>query len=108
DAGPPGVLQKCRHPSEASSSGRRLGTMDSAPRIGIVGAGGIAPPHIEGWLALGAELGILRRTGADALAERYGIRILDTLDQLLDESDIVDIVSPTATHPDVARAAFAR
>jgi len=82
--------------------------MDSTPRVGIVGAGGIAPPHIEGWLALGAEVGILRRTGTDALAERYGIRIHETLDALLDASEIVDIVSPTPSHPDIAQAAFDR
>ena len=82
--------------------------MDDTPRIGIVGAGGIAPPHIEGWLALGAEVDILRRTGADALAERYGIRIVDTLDELIDACGIIDIVSPTPTHLGIARAAFAR
>lgn len=82
--------------------------MDSTPQVGIVGAGGIAPPHIEGWLALGAEVGILRRTGADALAQQYGIRIHDSLDALLDASEIVDIVSPTPSHPDIAQAAFDR
>ena len=82
--------------------------MDSTPRAGIVGAGGIAPPHIEGWLAVGAEVGILRRTGANALAERYGLRIHDTLDELLDASEIIDIVSPTPSHPEISRAAFAR
>ncbi|MDQ0614522.1 myo-inositol 2-dehydrogenase/D-chiro-inositol 1-dehydrogenase [Microbacterium sp. W4I4] len=82
--------------------------MDSTPQVGIVGAGGIAPPHIEGWLALGAEVGILRRTGADALAEQYRIRIHDSLDALLDASEIVDIVSPTPSHPDIAQAAFDR
>ncbi|MGB3373871.1 MAG: Gfo/Idh/MocA family oxidoreductase [Microbacterium sp.] len=82
--------------------------MDSTARVGIVGAGGIAPPHIEGWLALGAEVGILRRTGADALAERYGIRVHDTLDGLLDMAEIVDIVSPTPSHPDIAQAAIDR
>ncbi|MFD5224137.1 Gfo/Idh/MocA family protein [Microbacterium sp. NPDC058342] len=82
--------------------------MDDTPRIGIVGAGGIAPPHIEGWLALGAEVAILRRTGADALAARHGIRVVDSLDELIEMSGIVDIVSPTPTHPDIALAAFAR
>lgn len=82
--------------------------MDSTPRVGIVGAGGIAPPHIAGWLALGAQVGIMRRTGADALAERYGIRIHVTLDELLEASEIVDIISPTPSHPDIARAAFDR
>src|SRR5690606_9455667 len=97
-----------RRPDHLSASGRSLGSMDSTPRVGIVGAGGIAPPHIEGWLALGADVGILRRTGADALAERYGIRIHDSLDALLDASEIVDIVSPTPSHPEIAQAAFDR
>ena len=80
----------------------------STTRVGIVGAGGIAPPHIEGWLALGCEVSILRRTDAEALADRYGIRVIDTLDDLLDAADIVDIISPTRTHLDIARAACAR
>lgn len=80
--------------------------MDDKPRIGIVGAGGIAPAHIEGWLALGAEVGILRRTGADALGQRYGIRVIDTLVELIDTSAIVDIVSPTSTHLDIALRAI--
>lgn len=84
--------------------------MDSneALRVGIVGAGGIAPPHIEGWLALGAEVAILRRTGAQELAERHGIPVIDDLDELIERSSIVDIISPTTTHLDVARRAFAR
>lgn len=75
-------------------------------RVGIVGAGGIAPPHIEGWLALGADVSILRRTDADLLAAQHGIRIVDGLDALIDRVDVVDIISPTPTHLDVARAAF--
>lgn len=82
--------------------------MKSTLRVGIVGAGGIAPPHIEGWLAQGAEVAILRRTDADALAARYGIRIIGALDELIDAVDVVDIISPTSTHLDIARAAFAR
>lgn len=82
--------------------------MESTLRVGIVGAGGIAPPHIESWLALGADVAILRRTDADVLAERYGIRIIGALDELIDAVDVVDIISPTATHLDIARAAFAR
>ncbi|UNK70760.1 Gfo/Idh/MocA family oxidoreductase [Microbacterium sp. H1-D42] len=78
-----------------------------ALRVGIVGAGGIAPPHIDGWLALGAEVSILRRTGAQELADLHGIRVIDDLDQLIDQSTIIDIISPTTTHLDIARRAFA-
>lgn len=80
--------------------------MEHIARVGIVGAGSIAPPHIEGWLALGADVCILRRTGADELAGRYGIPVVDELDALIDASEIVDIVSPTASHLNIARRAF--
>ncbi|WP_259363475.1 Gfo/Idh/MocA family protein [Microbacterium esteraromaticum] len=82
--------------------------MENTLRVGIVGAGGIAPPHIEGWLALGAQVSILRRTDAEALADRYGIRIVGGLDELIGAVDVVDIISPTSTHLGIARAAFAR
>lgn len=94
--------------SRREGAERRLGGMDTTLRVGIVGAGGIAPPHIEGWLGLGAEIGILRRTGADDLAARYGIRVVDDVGDLIDASDVIDIVSPTATHVGIAREAFAR
>lgn len=76
-------------------------------RVGIVGAGAIAPSHIEAWQALGAEVSILHRTGARQLGERYGIRVIDDLDDLIAAVGIVDIISPTSTHLDIARRAFA-
>lgn len=76
-------------------------------RIGLVGAGGIAPAHIGGWLALGAQVSVLRRGGADRLAERFGITVIDGLDDLIAGSDVVDIVSPTPTHRDISLQAFA-
>lgn len=77
-------------------------------RVGIVGAGGIAPPHIAAWLALGAEVSILDRRGAGALAEAHGLTVVATLDELLEAVDLVDIISPTATHLPIALAAIAR
>lgn len=76
-------------------------------RVGVVGAGGIAPAHIDGWAALGIPVALLRRSGTEALAGRYGIPIIDDLDELIEHSDILDIISPTATHLDIARRAFA-
>lgn len=78
------------------------------PRIGLVGAGGIAPPHLDAWQALGAEVSILRRTGADNLADRYGIPVVEDLDDLIDVSEVLDIISPTPTHLEIALRAFAR
>ncbi|MBO0981185.1 Gfo/Idh/MocA family protein [Microbacterium sp. SD291] len=77
-------------------------------RVGIVGAGGIAPPHVKAWLTLGAEVLLLRRGGAAELAAAHGLEVIDDLDGLLDRVDLVDILSPTATHAGIARAAITR
>lgn len=77
-------------------------------RVGIVGSGGIAPPHVRAWLELGAEVLLLRRGGAAGLATAHGVAVIDDLDDLLDRIDVVDIVSPTPTHAAIARAAIAR
>ncbi len=77
-------------------------------RVGIVGAGGIAPPHLSGWLALGAEVLLLRRGGAAELAAAHGLAVIDDLDALLDRVDVVDILTPTPTHAGIALAAIAR
>lgn len=81
------------------------------PRVvGLIGAGGIANAHLPAWLALGAEV-VLHSTddNAPALAAAHGGGIVvDSLDELLDRAEIVDICTPTPTHPDlVARAAQA-
>lgn len=80
----------------------------NALRVGIVGAGGIAPPHISAWKQLGAEISILDRRGAAALAEQHDLTLVSTLDELIDAVDIVDIISPTSTHKPIALAAIAR
>ncbi|MEJ1092400.1 Gfo/Idh/MocA family oxidoreductase [Microbacterium istanbulense] len=77
-------------------------------RVGIVGAGGIAPPHIAAWLEIGAEISILDRRGAAALAAQHGLTLVPTLDELIDAVDVVDIISPTSTHTAIALAAIAR
>ncbi|UJP09426.1 Gfo/Idh/MocA family oxidoreductase [Microbacterium sp. KUDC0406] len=77
-------------------------------RVGLIGSGGIAPPHIEGLLALGAQVSILRRTGAAELAARYDVEIVDDLEALIESSDLVDIISPTHTHRDIALRAIRR
>ncbi|REJ05099.1 gfo/Idh/MocA family oxidoreductase [Microbacterium bovistercoris] len=82
--------------------------MTTKLRVGLIGAGGIAAPHVEALLALSAEVRILRRTAATALAEMYDVEIVDDLDALIDASDVVDIISPTATHPELALRAIAR
>lgn len=82
--------------------------MTTKLRVGLIGAGAISVQHIEALLALGAEIRMLRRTDAPVLAEVYGIAIVDDLDALLEAVDVVDIISPTRTHPDIALRAISR
>ncbi len=85
------------------------------PRIGLVGAGGIARAHLPGLLRLGPVV-VHAQGGADELAAAFGpdaeaagssITVVDSLDALFDAVDVVDVVTPTATHAEVVRAALA-
>lgn len=77
-------------------------------RVGLIGAGGIARPHVEAWLALGAEVIVFAVDGSEQLAAEYGVERAATLDDLLDSADFVDICTPTFTHRDLALAAIGR
>jgi len=81
---------------------------DAPLRVGLIGAGGIAASHLDAWQALGAECVISSRTRPEALATRFGVEIADDVDALIDRVDIVGILAPTPTHPDLALRAIAR
>jgi myo-inositol 2-dehydrogenase/D-chiro-inositol 1-dehydrogenase len=76
-------------------------------RVGIVGAGGIAPVHAAGWSALGASLQVFSHEGAEKLAARFPVTVAPSLGELMSAVDIVDIVTPSATHRPLALAAIA-
>jgi predicted dehydrogenase len=81
---------------------------DRRLRVGMVGAGGIANAHLPAWLRLGARVGVHSLHGAPALVARHGGgQVVDTLDQLLDAVDVVDVCTPTYTHPEIVFAAAA-
>ena len=80
----------------------------SPPRVGLIGAGVISRAHASAWVHLGADVLVYSLDGADALAEEFGIRAVPSLDDLWDHVDIIDIVTPTHTHADLAMAAIAR
>lgn len=81
---------------------------DPRPRVGLIGAGMISHAHVPGWLHLGADVSVYSHDGASALAARYGVSAAGSLDELLDTVDVVDIVTPTATHVELALAAIER
>lgn len=88
---------------------------DTSPRIGLVGAGGIAYAHMPGLLRLGSVV-VYAQDGAPELAAAFApaasaagtsITVVDSLDELLATADLVDVVTPTFAHAEVVRAALA-
>ena len=76
-------------------------------RIGLIGAGGIAHEHLPAWRSLGTDAVVYADAGAGELTTRFGGRAVDSLDELLDSCDVVDIATPTPTHAELALAALA-
>ncbi len=74
--------------------------------VALIGAGGIAAPHLRAWTALGAEVRVFSEAGAQALtADVPTATPVATLEQALQGADIVDVCTPTDTHAEiVARA----
>ncbi|WP_394214973.1 Gfo/Idh/MocA family protein [Brachybacterium vulturis] len=75
-------------------------------RVGIVGTGGIARAHLPGWAEVGAELHCHSEAGAQQFAAEAGATAHDSLQQLLAVVDVVDICTPTPSHPGIVRAAL--
>lgn len=75
--------------------------------VGMVGAGGISHVHAAAWKELGARVYVHSLTAAEELAALYGFEVADSLEELLERVDVVDIVTPTHTHEQIALAAIA-
>jgi len=85
-----------------------MGVMSaSGMRVGVVGAGGIAAPHVAAWTALGARVHVYSVDGAGALASRSGIRVVTSLAACIDEAEVIDVCTPTFTHDEIVLAAAA-
>ncbi len=76
-------------------------------RVGLIGAGGISQVHASGWAALGVPVTVYSHEGAEALAAEYGFDIATDLDSLLAASDLVDIVTSSNSHKELALSAIA-
>ncbi|GAA1573959.1 Gfo/Idh/MocA family oxidoreductase [Kribbella sancticallisti] len=74
--------------------------------VGLIGAGNIAHVHVAAWKALGARVLVHSAAGAEDLAAQYELEVAATLDGLLEAVDFVDIVTPSATHKEIALAAI--
>lgn len=76
--------------------------------VAVIGAGFIARTHVPAWIALGARIRIFSTDDQAALlAEEFGLTKAACLDEALDGASVTDICTPTATHRDIALAAFA-
>lgn len=75
-------------------------------RAGIIGTGGISRAHAPGWIEAGAELHAFSLEGAGAFAEKFGATVHEDLDDLLEAVDVVDICTPTPSHPEIVHQAL--
>jgi len=81
---------------------------EDGPRVALIGAGGIANAHIDAWLTLGADVRVYSHDGADELVAAHGGgTVVDSRAEAFDGADVVDVATPTYTHGEVVRAAFA-
>lgn len=80
--------------------------MTAVASVGVVGSGGIAPVHLWAWRRLGLDV-VVYSTNADAypLADRFGGIAVGSLSELIRRVDVVDVCSPTPSHPDIVAAA---
>jgi predicted dehydrogenase len=91
---------------------RQLFSGTKAPRVGVVGAGGLGVHHVRILRDLCGErfVGFVDENPAraSAVASQYQVTAYPSLAALLDEVDAVSIVVPTTAHHVVATAALAR
>lgn len=81
--------------------------MSTAPVIALIGAGGIARPHLAGWTALGARVRLYSHDGAAELAARApDVTVVEELPQALEGADLVDVCTPTDTHAGIVWTAI--
>jgi predicted dehydrogenase len=75
--------------------------------VALIGAGGISQVHAPAWKAMGAHVLVFALDGARELAERFDLEVVASFEEALERAGIVDIVTPTSTHAELALAAIA-
>lgn len=92
--------------SMTHSTGRSGGPDGARLRVGVVGTGGISRAHAPAWVELDAEVHAHSITGVDTYAAETGAQVHDSLDSLLAAVDLVDVTTPTPSHPEIVHAAL--
>ncbi|MCC6245731.1 MAG: Gfo/Idh/MocA family oxidoreductase [Gemmatimonadaceae bacterium] len=89
---------------------QRVFSSSSAPRIGVVGAGGLGVHHVRILRDLGGDRfsGFVDENPSRAaqVAAQHGVRAFASLDEMLADVDAVSVVVPTTAHFAVASAAL--
>ena len=79
-------------------------------RVGLIGAGFMGTVHAAGWSRTPAGLAGINSFYPDrgeTLARRYGARLYESLDALLDAVDVLDVCTPTYLHHEMVLKAAA-
>ncbi|MFC7308112.1 Gfo/Idh/MocA family protein [Streptomyces monticola] len=71
--------------------------------VGVIGAGSMAGVHVPCWRQLGARVTVCSDDGnAAALAAAHQVDTVDSVDELLDRCELIDICTPSHTHKELA------
>lgn len=79
--------------------------MTSDIEVGIVGTGSMAVRHLASWRELGVEPVVWSPRSAAAFAAAHGTRTASSFAELLAGVQVLDVTSPTLTHPEYVLAA---
>jgi predicted dehydrogenase len=80
---------------------------DNKLKIGVLGAGHLGKIHIQQWLQIPEVtfIGFCDPDDAQAatVIAQYGVKRFTSIDELIDSCDVLDIVSTTTTHYEIAK-----
>jgi len=76
-------------------------------RVGVIGVGSMGRNHVRVYSEIAELVGVtdVMKESSKAVAEKFGVRVFDTPEELLAHVDAVSICTPTSEHLKVARLA---